>query len=433
MQRSEAMAISRRQFIKRSAGVAGVSILLPEIFLRKGRAQSAPDAKRRILVVVQFDGGNDGLNTVIPYTDASYYSLRPRLGFKESELKDAQGRSTIISDKLGLHPYLNGVKELYDAGQVAIVLGAGEHTLTPSLSHFAAKDIWQTATLNGLIQGEGWLGRYASAAFGGQVGLHSLAAGAVPRSLLSNRVTTTRLNSFDSYLLRADPAFPANINNQIEAIQSFSSNAYSPGSLLDEIAGTGLEALETVTRLKTAPATYRSTVAYPSGPAGQSLKMIAQVILAVPEASLFHLTLGSFDHHSGQITSETNKLEGPHARNLKDFSDSVKAFYNDMAEHGLVDDVTLMTWTEFGRRPQENASLGTDHGTSSVMFVIGKPVRGGLYGEQPQLTSTALDSGGNLRVHVDFRSVYATILDHWLNADSTDILGRRFEDLGFFG
>lgn len=425
------MAISRRQFIKRSAGVAGASILLPHILFRQVQAQST--SNRRILVVVQFDGGNDGLNTVIPYTDANYYTLRPNLGFKESELKDAQGRSTILSDKLGLHPQMNALKELYDAGQVAVVLGVGDRTLTPTLSHFSAQDIWQTATLDGLIQGEGWLGRYASEAFSAEPGLHSLVTGAFPRSLLSNKVLTTRLTSFESYAFQADPKFPANVRNQLAALHTFSSNPYTAGSLMSAIARTGFESLETVDRLQTAPATYHSSVVYPSGTAGQSLKIIAQVITAVPEASLFHMTLGSFDHHGGQIPADGNKLGGPHAANLKDFSDSVKAFYSDMAEHGLADDVVLMTWTEFGRRPQENKSFGTDHGTSSVMFVTGKPVRGGLYGQQPQLATTELDNSGNLKTHVDFRSVYATILDKWLNADSTALLGRRFEDVGFFG
>ena len=426
------MAISRRQFIKRSAGFAGVTILLPELVFCGARAQSAPDPNRRILVVVQFDGGNDGLNTVIPYTDARYYSLRPRLGFKESELKDAQGRSTIISDKLGLHPQMNAVKELYDVGQVAVVLGAGDQTLAPQLSHFAAKDIWQTATLDGNLQGEGWLGRYASAAFAGKPGLRSLATVIVPRSLVSAQVATTRLTSFESYAFRADPKFPANVDSQLKTFNAFSRHPDTAGGLDSAVAGIGLDALETVNRIHAAPASYHSSVVYPTGPAGQYLKMIAQVITTVPEVSLLHLTLGTFDFHGGQIVGD-NKLDGPHAIKLKDFSDSVKAFYNDMAEHGLADNVAVMTWTEFGRRPQENASLGTDHGTSSVMFVIGKPVRGGLYGEQPQLAATALDNSGNLKVHVDFRSVYATILDHWLNADSTAVLGRRFENLGFFG
>jgi uncharacterized protein (DUF1501 family) len=164
------------------------------------------------------------------------------------------------------------------------------------------------------------------------------------------------------------------------------------------------------------------------------MRMVAQIATTVADANLFYVQLGGFDHHSAEIGSTqapTDKTVGQHATLLGYVSKSIKAFYDDMAAHGLADNVVLMTWSEFGRRPNENASHGTDHGTASVQMVVGNPIQGGIYGQQPLLTD--LDSAGNMKFKVDFRAVYATILDKWLGADSKAILGSQFENLGFLG
>jgi uncharacterized protein (DUF1501 family) len=201
------------------------------------------------------------------------------------------------------------------------------------------------------------------------------------------------------------------------------------------VAATGLDAVEGAQEIRAAVATYSSTVTYPAGnPLANALRMAAQVITTIDESVLLYVQMGGFDNHSSQIdvvNGQPNKLAGDHARLLKFFSESVKAFYDDMAEHGLADRVVILEWSEFGRRPNENASFGTDHGTSSQIFVIGDPVRGGLYGEQPSLAAADLDRAGNLKFNTDFRAVYGTVLDRWLGVDSNLILGSRFEDVGF--
>jgi uncharacterized protein (DUF1501 family) len=186
--------------------------------------------------------------------------------------------------------------------------------------------------------------------------------------------------------------------------------------------------------LRTAVAGYSSTVTYPTGSLASAMRMVAQIATTVADANLFYVQLGGFDHHSAEIGSNqapTDKTVGQHAALLGQLSQAIKAFYDDMTAHNLADNVVLMTWSEFGRRPNENASRGTDHGTASVQMIVGNPVHGGVYGEQPSLTD--LDSAGNMKFKVDFRAVYATILDKWLSADSKAILGNQFENIGFLG
>jgi uncharacterized protein (DUF1501 family) len=195
-----------------------------------------------------------------------------------------------------------------------------------------------------------------------------------------------------------------------------------------------LESVNGAQAVTTAVAGYSSTVTYPEGNSlANALKMAAQIFTTVPDTNLCYASIGGFDNHSQQIGNDqdpTNKLLGPHASLLRSFSQAVKAFYDDMEGHGLRD-LVIMTFSEFGRRLNENASFGTDHGTSSLMFVIGNPVKGGLYGTYPSLAATDLDNAGNLRHNVDFRAVYSTILDRWLGVDSSTILGGTFENIGF--
>jgi uncharacterized protein (DUF1501 family) len=181
---------------------------------------------------------------------------------------------------------------------------------------------------------------------------------------------------------------------------------------------------------------YNSQVMYPeNNPLAVALKMVAQLLVTIPEAYILYVTLNGFDNHSDQIgdrrNDRSNKLAGDHANLLRWFSEAVRLFYQDMLEHNLADDLLIMQWSEFGRRPAENASFGTDHGTAAPMMIIGNPVRGGLYGEHPSLANNDLDSAGNVAYKVDFREVYATILDGWLGADSHEILGAAYPNVGF--
>jgi uncharacterized protein (DUF1501 family) len=427
------MPVSRRQFIKLGAGMVTVGVIAPTTLLREARAQS-PIGNRK-LVIINLEGGNDGLNTVIPYTDSEYHKLRPALGFKEGDLKTPAGQSTIISNQFGLHPAMGEIKAFYDQGKVAIVQGVGYRD--SSLSHFLSADIWQSADTSGLSR-TGWLGRYADLALINQPGLPAASFNyESPRTFHSRQVVIPNILNFDLYNFLTDPAYPDDYTNQFRAFYAAASRTFPGESLVGAVNRTALASVEGAQRVQAGVASYQSSVIYPEeNPLASGLKMVAQVLTTLPEAYLTYAQMGGFDNHSDQILhpdGNPDKREGDHARLLGWFSEAVKVFYDDMAEHGLADQVVMMQYSEFGRRPEENASFGTDHGTSNVMFVIGNPVRGGLYGTQPSLAAADLDDGGNPKFHVDFREVYATILEGWLNFDSREVLGAKYDNVGFFG
>jgi uncharacterized protein (DUF1501 family) len=205
--------------------------------------------------------------------------------------------------------------------------------------------------------------------------------------------------------------------------------------LLGAINRTSFESVRGAQIVQKSINSYQSSIRYPeNNPLAIALKMAAQIMTTMPEASLMYVALDGFDHHSDQVShpeGQANKLAGQHAILLNWFSEAVKLFYDDMTEHGLADDVVMMQWSEFGRRPGENASFGTDHGTVGSVFIIGNPVIGGIYGDHPSLAATELDPAGNPRFNVDFREIYATVLDRWLQADSRAILGAAYDHVGF--
>ncbi|MEW6207234.1 MAG: DUF1501 domain-containing protein [Acidobacteriota bacterium] len=423
------MPITRRQFVKRSAGMVSLSLLMPRVLLTDAQAQSA---NRRIFVVIQLGGGNDGLNTLIPYTDPTYHTKRPTLGFHDTELVDSQGKSMILDSQFGLHPALTQLKDLYDANRVAIINGVGYPN--PNLSHFTSMDIWHTAKPTSPT-GTGWLGRYADEKLAGQSGLVAASIGTLPKSLYGDNVVVPSISSFQNYTYQTDGRFAGDRNNQINTFNANNNRVFDAESFAETIAEMSVDAVAGAAQVQAAVATYTSTVTYPAAPnpLSAALKMAAQLITTLPQANLLYVQMGGFDNHSAQIQTQggTNKLAGAHFTLLRYFAEAVKAFYDDMAAHGLADNTLMMEWSEFGRRPNENASFGTDHGTSSQMIVIGNPVLKGVYGQQPSLTD--LDGAGNLKFKVDFREVYATILNKWLGADAQEILGGSFADVGFLG
>jgi len=430
------MPITRRQFIKRSATAVSVGLVLPGIWTKEARGQQVALNSTRRFVVVQFAGGNDGLNTVVPYTDARYYTLRPTLGLKETDLKTEQGVSTIISNEFGFHPAMSEIKSLYDANKVAIVLGAGYQDST--LSHFLAMDIWHTADTSGLAS-RGWLGKYADLALVGESNLSAVGIGGLelPKTFQANKVVIPNIINLGLYNFLADPNYPGDYANQINAFNRAASRSFPSDTFMGAINSTAFESVMSAQRVQQSINGYRSSVNYPqTNPLAVGMKIAAQVMATIPEARLLYVRLDGFDNHSGQIAArdgQLNKLDGPHATLLKLFSEAVKLFYDDLAEHNLADDTVIMQWSEFGRRPGENASFGTDHGTAAPMHIIGNAVRGGLYGQQPSLAATELDPAGNLKYKVDFREVYATILDKWLGVDSKAVLGASYPNVGFLG
>ena len=438
------MAINRRQFIKRSAGAVSVGLVMPRFWMGGlAQGQEIAAASRRIFLVIQLGGGSDGLNTVIPFTDSRYASLRPTLAFKDTELKDAQSNSTVLgSEPFGLNPAMSEMKSLYDSGKAAIVLGVGYPN--QNLSHFFATDIWSTANTSG--SGNGWLGRYADQKLLGLSGLSAVnIGGSLPKSFFADKVVVPSISSFAAYTFQTDGRFGGDRNNQVNTFHATNTRTFPVSSFAGAIAHEGIAAADGAAQLQAAVASYTSPVHYPvatdnPAPTQQviqfcaALKMVAQIVTTIPDANLLYVQLGGFDHHSQEIGTNqdnfTNKLVGAHANLLRAVSLGIKLFYDDMEAHGLADNVVMMTWTEFGRRPNENASHGTDHGTVTPMFVVGNPVQGGrLYGQQPSLSD--LDGAGNLKFKVDFRSVYGEIIDKWLGGDSQAVLGARYDAVGF--
>jgi uncharacterized protein (DUF1501 family) len=418
------MPITRREFIKKSAATVTIGALMPRLWLGNAHAQSGSD--RRIFVVVQCNGGNDGLNTVVPYTNARYHALRPTLAFDDTELKDSQGRSTIISNDFGLHPALGNIKQLYDAGNVAVVLGVGYPD--PNQSHFTSMDIWHTGNVKD-GRGNGWLGKYADVALGDSNGLTALSTTfSLPKSLTANRAVIPSIpqQRFSTYDIELDPLFASDRDNRVNLLLANQNRQFSQHDFLNAIARNGAGAIEKVAKVKNARESYSSPVVYPEGNLfAQGMKVLAQVATTASESVLLYTSFGDFDNHAQQANA--------HANSLGQFSEGIKLFYDDMAAHGLADNVVIMQWSEFGRRPFENGSRGTDHGAASMMFLIGNPIQGGIYGEQPSLAEEDISEEGNLKFTVDFRSVYATVLDRWLKVDSREILGEQFENIGFLG
>ncbi|HKV40025.1 MAG TPA: DUF1501 domain-containing protein [Blastocatellia bacterium] len=435
------MTITRRQFIKTGLGTMAIGLVMPKSLLGQPASASSLMAGtsgpgRNILVIVQLAGGNDGLNTVIPYTDSNYSQLRPTIGFLESELVDANGNSTIISDQFGLHPALSEIKALYDQKKAAIVLGVGYPN--PNLSHFLSMDIWETADLTG-SSGEGWLGKYADISLSGATGLPAAAVGGLlPKAMFSPTVVIPSIIDFNVYNFTTDPAYSGDSTNQLGTFQQNGNRSLSAGSLVSQINNIGMNAVNGALLVQSSISKYSSSVVYPNdNPLAQGFQMLAELLTTIDELQVVYVTMGSFDHHADEVANTggtPDRKSGQHAQLLAWFSQAVNLFYQDLTAHSLADNTLIMTWSEFGRRVQENTSFGTDHGTASPLFVIGNPVKGGqLYGSQPSLAN--LDEFGNMQFTEDFRSVYSTILDKWLAVDSTAVLGADpfTRDLGFLG
>ena len=407
--------VSRRDFVRQGLLPVFAGSAVPSVFITgvAASAADAPNAARsdRVLVLVQLAGGNDGLNTVIPFQDGAYHDARPTL-------KQDQG-TLALNGQLGLHPNLKGLKATWDAGQLAIVQGVGYPN--PNLSHFASMSIWETASVQGGI-GDGWLGRYLN--YLDQVGetpnhaLEGVSAGSLVPPEFRSSAPVTALQSIKGFRLEPvnEHGTQVDVENPLMKFYgAFRSNGPAPfGALLDT---TLQEALQTSHALQSTDAGYQPKATYPDKSAiANSLKLVAETIISGLGVRVAHVTLGGFDNHARE--------KPVHDKLLLDLDQALAAFMQDLQGHGLSDRVLVMTWSEFGRRVNENGSAGTDHGTAAPMFLLGAPVKGGLYGAQPSLTD--LDNG-NLKFGTDFRSVYASVLQGYLNAPASDLLGGNFE------
>jgi uncharacterized protein (DUF1501 family) len=409
------MPISRRDFLLRTAGFVSVSAMVPRWAVAGAKAfeeSVGAAATNRTLVVLELMGGNDGLNTVIPYTDPVYPQVRSRIGIPQASVIPLDG-------KLGLNPVMTGIKSLWDKNRVAVIENVGYPN--SSLSHFTSRDIWHTAD-PALAQRRGWLGRWADAAIGNDDNPLACAAisQSLPRSLLADTVSVPSFVNLASYTYATDGAYPGDRNNQVNTFLLESSDQYEIENAISEVTGLGTAAMSSSDILQSVSNGYVATGQYPAGTLGAGLLLIAQIINANVGARILYITYGGFDNHANEDVD--------HDDLVRTVSDGVKAFFDDLDGHGKAKDVVLMAWSEFGRRVQDNASKGTDHGTAAPHFVVGDAVKPGIYGGPPSLTN--LDSNGNLKIENDFRSYYGTVLSDWLKADATAILGS-WPNLGF--
>jgi len=362
----------------------------------------------RVLVIVNLQGGNDGLNTVVPFADPAYYRYRPTLGV-------AAGDVVRINDQIGLNPALRPLKAFYDQGKVAIVQGVGYPD--PVLSHFRGTEIWQTAAPDKYLS-TGWLGRYLDEANLPQGNLFNAVALAnvLPEVLVSERVDVPAIQQLQGYGLSSDRSL-ANRDAFHEFVQDnrvpFSSPYLAHVAEIEDHAQRGSEELPKLV------AGYKTDASYPATPFGRSLALAAQIVGSKLGTRVLYVTLGSFDTHTTQKATQD--------RLLADFANGMTAFYADLAAHGNDGRVLTMTFSEFGRRVAENASRGTDHGTAAPVFIMGGNVKGGLYGAHPSLDDLA---DGNLKFATDFRSIYATVIERWLARPTTGIISGNFPTIG---
>jgi uncharacterized protein (DUF1501 family) len=392
--------------------------------------KAAGTADEQILVVVQMSGGNDGLSTVIPLDNDDYRKARPTLAAAKDLL--SLGKNAEIA----LCPQLTGFKDLFDAGMLAVVQGVGYPN--PNRSHFRSMEIWHTADPVNPPK-DGWLGRYFDAQCKGDdpknkldpkaavnlgnvapLALHGDKFSAISFSNPQNYQWFAGNRSVDKKMKEAFAEINDLKNNHPEDIAMSTSG----NPTLDFLERTAMDAQLTSEEIRAVTTKYRATVAYGNSGFAQQLQMVAQMIAGGLKTRVYYVSLGGFDTHSNQLNT--------HARLMTTLSDGISAFMKDLKSQGNEKKVMVMTFSEFGRRVQENASRGTDHGTAAPMFIIGSNVKPGVYGAHPSLRPADLDKG-DLKFHTDFRGVYATLLEKWMKVESKGVLGAGFKQVGIMG
>ena len=370
-------------------------------------------SKEKSLVVVQLSGGNDYLNTVVPYGDDEYYDFRKTVHI-------AQDSVLPIDSTYGFNPHLGPIKRLFDEGKVAVINGIGYDN--PNRSHFRSMDIWHTA-LPDEIGTEGWLGRVIREIDPkGENVLTGVNFGrGLPRALGVRGVPVASVGNLETYGLFTDIEDEETRNLALRAFAHMYGGVQGKDPVLDFLGQTGTDALKGADILRTAPQQYSSTIEYASNPISQSLRSVAQVLFADLGTRVFYTQHGSFDTHSGELIS--------HAKLWDEVSSGIGDFYDDLKEHGREDEVIILVFSEFGRRIKDNGS-GTDHGSGGVAFIIGSEIKGGMYGQYPSIKE-ADQLEGDLHFNNDFRSTYSTIIESWFGMDAIPIVNGSFEKFDF--
>ena len=373
--------------------------------------------KDPVLAVLSLSGGNDGLNCVIPRNNGHYRDARPTIAVPEDQIIP-------LTDELGLHPTMGPLKKYWDEGKLAVFVGIGYPT--PSYSHFRSMDIWHTCEPEA-IGTEGWLGRATKQLDPNSENVLTAVnfGRGLPRALVMDGVPVASVGNLETYGLLTGIEGENQRNDALEVFGRMYAPAIGTGAVMDYIHQTGTDALKGADILSTAPDNYTSSVEYSSTAIGQYMKNIAQTHLAGFGTRVLYTTspYNGFDSHANQLQANSGLLS--------DVSNTVDNFMTDLREHDASDEVTLMFFSEFGRRVKDNGS-GTDHGAAGVAFVVGEHVKGGIYGQYPSLEPSQLEEGGNLKFNLDFRSVYSTILEEWFGLEANPIVNGNFERTKFF-
>ena len=408
----------RRDFLKQSALTTAGTMLIPH-FLKAfelNQLGAAPVSGKK-LVIIQLSGGNDGLNTVVPFRNDIYYRERPTLAI-------AREKVLALNDEIGLNPALESLKSLYDDGLVTIINNVGYPN--PDRSHFRSMDIWQTASDASQYVQTGWIGRYLDANCAGSASCQPHRAIEVDDTL-SLALKGTNVNGLA--VLNPRKLFDQTrtaITAELAGVKPTHTHNDNVGYLYKTLAETVSSAdyIYNKSKQSATGAIHATKGSYPANELGNRLKTVSELIQSGVSTSVYYVSISGFDTHINQ--------PGQQERLLRQYADAVKAFMGDMKATNRQNDVLLMTFSEFGRRVKQNASNGTDHGTANNVFLIGGGLPTGMpnrvFNEAPNLTS--LDEG-DLKYTVDFRNIYATLLRNWLKTDDVAILGRKFEPLGF--
>ena len=396
--------MKRRDFLKNSALASG-ALFVPSFIQALGNEASFNYNGFKRLVVVQLSGGNDGLNTVIPYRNDIYYKNRPRLAIKKNDVLDING-------DLGFHPSLGPLRRLYDNGNLCVINNVGYPN--PNRSHFRALDIWQTASDENQYLQNGWIGRYLD-----NYGKHAHNAIQLDETL-SLAMKGAKLNAIATrnpgvlYRAANDPFF----NKVLSHYNDSHLSEHNLGYLYKNM----INAKASATYIHEKNKVRKSAQDYPKHGFANQLRTTAQFINSRLDTSVFYTSLGGFDTHANQPYKQE--------RLLKVYAESIEAFIEDLKENNTFEDTLILTFSEFGRRLAQNAGNGTDHGTANNVFIVGKNLRNsGIYNDLASLD--ALDAHGDIKYSIDFRTIYATILNKWLNVDDKSILNKSFDKLDF--
>jgi uncharacterized protein (DUF1501 family) len=398
------MLIKRREFLQ-VGSLATAACLVPN-FLKAFEKRALVPPGNRVLVVLQLSGGNDGLNTVIPLGNDIYYKARPKLGI-------AKEQSLVLIDDVGLHPALTGFKELYDDGNLGILSSVGYPN--PDRSHFRSMDIWNSASESNEYLYTGWLGRYLDAQCGGcDKPTHALEIDDVLSMALKGEQAKG--------IAMRDPRRLYTTANEKYFKEMIAAHKDQAGEQpVDYLYKTMAETVSSANYIYQNSRLHPTSSMYPKSELGKSFQTMASLIFSDINTKVYYVSLGSFDTHTNQ--------SGQQQRLFTEMNDAIVSFVKDLKANGRFNDVLITTFSEFGRRVTQNASGGTDHGTANNMFFIGSDLKQkGMLNPLPDLNDL---QDGDLKHKVDFKSVYATILKNWLNADDKKILGKQFDHLDF--